>query len=401
MKRTFTLTIARIAAVSAILVLARPVHAQPRDPGAEFAKHHPKILSAFRELVAVPSLSTVRITCGGSQAAMGTVVGSDGLILTKFSELKADPICKLADGSEYGATVIGIHEKYDLALLQIGARGLAPIKWADSKSTPVGHWIACPGHGIYPVAVGVVSVAARNLPPAPTRPGPNPNAGYLGIGFDVADVSIAKISQVMPDTPALRAGLKANDVILALNSKTIEGGIDAFQAAIGQYRPNDVVTLKVKRGDEEKEFKVTLGKRPADRGTMQNNLGSILSEIRNGFPTVLQHDSVIQAHECGGPLVDLEGLVIGINIARAGRTETYAVPGEEVQKLLPDMIAGKYSPQIIAARKVAAKKVADAKLALQKAEKEARDAQKKLDDAKKALEQAEKDARESEKVGLK
>ena len=46
---------------------------------------------------------------------------------------------------------------------------------------------------------------------------------------------------------------------------------------------------------------------------------------------ILQHDSVLKPSECGGPLVDLDGKVVGINIARAGRTETYAIPSEVVQ----------------------------------------------------------------------
>src|SRR5262249_11927645 len=44
---------------------------------------------------------------------------------------------------------------------------------------------------------------------------------------------------------------------------------------------------------------------------------------------------------CGGPLVDLDGKTVGINIARAGRTETYAIPSEEVQALLADLKSGK------------------------------------------------------------
>ena len=30
--------------------------------------------------------------------------------------------------------------------------------------------------------------------------------------------------------------------------------------------------------------------------------------------------------DCGGPLVNLDGKVVGMNIARAGRTESYAIP---------------------------------------------------------------------------
>ena len=52
------------------------------------------------------------------------------------------------------------------------------------------------------------------------------------------------------------------------------------------------------------------------------------------FPTILQHDSVLAATDCGGPILYLEGRVVGINICRAGRVETYAVPAEVIQPLL-------------------------------------------------------------------
>jgi serine protease Do len=43
--------------------------------------------------------------------------------------------------------------------------------------------------------------------------------------------------------------------------------------------------------------------------------------------------------------VDLDGKVVGINIARAGRTETYAVPAEAVRQLLPELMSGKLAPR--------------------------------------------------------
>jgi serine protease Do len=42
--------------------------------------------------------------------------------------------------------------------------------------------------------------------------------------------------------------------------------------------------------------------------------------------------------------VDLEGRVIGINIARAGRTESYAIPADIVTSLLEPLKSGKLAP---------------------------------------------------------
>ena len=76
----------------------------------------------------------------------------------------------------------------------------------------------------------------------------------------------------------------------------------------------------------------------ASGAEFQNSLGGPLSERRAGFPLAIQHDSVLQPTDCGGPIVDLDGKAVGLNIARAGRVESYALPAaivrESVDKLL-------------------------------------------------------------------
>ena len=70
-------------------------------------------------------------------------------------------------------------------------------------------------------------------------------------------------------------------------------------------------------------------------------MGSELSDRRGGFPSILQHDTVIKPIDCGGPVVDLDGKTVGINISRSGRTETYAIPSEAVLALIDDLKSGK------------------------------------------------------------
>jgi serine protease Do len=40
----------------------------------------------------------------------------------------------------------------------------------------------------------------------------------------------------------------------------------------------------------------------------------------------------------GGPVLDLEGRAVGMNIARANRAETFAIPVEEIRKLAEGMV---------------------------------------------------------------
>jgi serine protease Do len=97
--------------------------------------------------------------------------------------------------------------------------------------------------------------------------------------------------------------------------------------------------------------------------------------------------------------VDLDGKVIGINIARAGRTESYAVPTEAVLPLLSDLLSGKLAPK--PASDAAAKalspeeKLAQARAAVERAEAAKAAAESKLAEAKAALEKAEAEAKAS------
>jgi serine protease Do len=58
----------------------------------------------------------------------------------------------------------------------------------------------------------------------------------------------------------------------------------------------------------------------------------------------LQHDAYIPLTSCGGPLVDLDGRVIGINIATFSSVESYAIPADVIRPLLFDLASGKLAP---------------------------------------------------------
>ncbi|HYT87875.1 MAG TPA: trypsin-like peptidase domain-containing protein [Gemmataceae bacterium] len=311
-------------------------------------KSSDKFLAILREPVAKAAQSTVRVRCNGKDTSLGVAITSTGFILTKFSDLEGKITIKLRDGKTFDAKVVGVHEKHDLAMLKIDSTELpplAPVTWASSKLAAVGDFVASAGMGTDPAAVGVVSVATRNLPASKGPPIPKGGSGYLGIGLADADGGGALINKVEAKSAAEKAGLKEKDVIVAVGNKEIVNA-EALILNVSGHKPGDTITLKLKRGEEEMEVKATLGKRPPNqaRADFQNNLGSRLSKRRTGFPTVLQHDTVINPEDCGGPLVDLDGNVVGINIARAGRVMSYATPAEVIQPLLADLMSGKLAP---------------------------------------------------------
>ena len=67
-------------------------------------------------------------------------------------------------------------------------------------------------------------------------------------------------------------------------------------------------------------------------------LAGEVSRRSQGFELAIEHDTVLQPWLCGGPLVNLNGEAIGLNIARAGRVTTYALSAKLVQGILQDLI---------------------------------------------------------------
>ncbi len=298
----------------------------------------PQIVGLFRDVVAKPSQCTVRVLVADKEVALGTIVSADGWVLTKHSELRAGKItCKLPSGLEIDAELVGFDVPHDLAMLKLPVRGLTPVVWTDSNAAKLGHWVASPGIGKDPVAIGVISVAAREIKGAKKLAPSGSGGGYLGVALDLGFAGV-KVEEVFPKLPAEKAGLKAGDQILALNGEAVDG-VDDFRAVLSRSKPGDEVKFKILRDEKEQELKATLAQSPGgeggkSRGDLQNSMGSKLSDRRAGFPVILQHDSVLKPNDCGGPLVNLDGQVLGINIARAGRTESYAIPSEAVRPLL-------------------------------------------------------------------
>ncbi len=379
------------------LSFAGPVFSQGRDPAAEFTRTNPKFLAAFKGAIARPSVSTVRVLAGGKEIALGVVVGPDGWILTKAYDLQGLITVRFRSGKSYDADIVGIHTPHDLALLKIDARGLVPIEFKESKVADVGSWVACVGLNDEPVAVGVISVATRNIINKGMAADPN-KMPYLGIQIAIAPVDGGgvKIDQVVPGAPAAKSGLQANDVILSVAGAKVD--TDNFLTVLGKNKPGDTIALKIRRGKEELDQSAKLEKRPVGsaRGDLQNKMGSDLSSRRSGYGTILQHDSVVKPADCGGPIVDLDGRVLGINICRAGRVESWAVPSEVIQPILLELMSGKLAPatsELNGSKLSPDEKLAQAQTAVLKAERDKSRFEKEIEEARRALQSAQSEVK--------
>ena len=82
---------------------------------------------------------------------------------------------------------------------------------------------------------------------------------YLGVRMDEKGDG-CKLGGITEDEPAYRAGLKVGDAIVRFAGQEV-GSYDEMVKVLKAQKPYEQVIVEVKRGDEVKEFKVTIGLR--------------------------------------------------------------------------------------------------------------------------------------------
>jgi serine protease Do len=87
-------------------------------------------------------------------------------------------------------------------------------------------------------------------------PGQEPFIGVRG----EANVKEAKVAHVYSGSPAEKAGLKAGDLILAVDGAELPD-FASLSAAVSDHQPGDRIRLKVQRGEEELSLRLVIGKR--------------------------------------------------------------------------------------------------------------------------------------------
>lgn len=125
--------------------------------------------------------------------------------------------------------------------------------------------------------------------------------GWLGV--EIGDVTAQKakdlklssergviVSSVAQESPAAKAGLKANDVILQYNGENVEGA-EQFRRLVRETPPNRAATLEISREGKTQNLSVTLGDRAdAESGQWQSSLHP-LQNLRFAMPNTKWNNS--------------------------------------------------------------------------------------------------------------
>ena len=99
--------------------------------------------------------------------------------------------------------------------------------------------------------------------------------GWLGVSIQPLTPELAKsfgakeakgvlISDVVPDSPAAKAGLQPGDILLEFDGKKMDGPGD-LQRAVGLTEPGKTAKIKVWRDQAEKTIEVRIGESPDER----------------------------------------------------------------------------------------------------------------------------------------
>ena len=316
-------------------LVTQPVSSDPSSASAIYSQ-------ACKQVVAITTEVTYTNYFGqtSSQASCGSgfFITEDGYVLTNYHVISTAhqygySVSVLTyDGTTYQATIVGVDEDNDIALLKVDATGVTPVTFGDSDSMTVGDTVYAVGNPLgeleFTMTSGMISALDRTITTsdgtdnginmfqidaavnAGNSGGPVYNtsgqvigivtakyssSGVEGLGFAIPVNDAVAIAndlmkngtvtdraqlgitlQTIPDSAAQyynmpkgayvnavnsgscaeKAGLKAGDIITAIDNTAVSSG-DALRSALRGYSAGESATLTVSRSGETLKLTVT------------------------------------------------------------------------------------------------------------------------------------------------
>jgi serine protease Do len=179
--------------------------------------------------------------------------------------------------------------------------------------------------------------------------------GYMGLGitdvtpenakfFSMTEATGALVSQVEPNSPAAKAGVKVGDVIAELDGRKVSDA-GQLQVAVGQKKPGTVIKLGVVRDGKNMSLPITLeamGARDADDNESASasegkprwgvGLAEMTPDVRQQLQAPNDVRGVVVQRVVPGSSADNAGLRTGDVIVSVNRHEVQS-PAEVQQEL--------------------------------------------------------------------
>ena len=262
---------------------------------------------------------------------LGTLLNSE-YVATKLSELTPHEMidCRFHEGDPGVAEIAMTNVALDLAILklQIPRRAATSLVSQPVVSAAEFSLVFAASEKSEPVRVGLITRRRHHEPRL---------NGKLGAVLDVDETSRAvRVKEVAPNSTASVAGLSKTCLIDSINGQPVKS-LDNVGELLSEHQPGDWLQFQFRIAEKSSTNFARLQHDPAERFERTEFLdgrSGIVSERRSGFADILQHDIELAPSHCGGPLIDSEGRVIGVNIARRARESSLAIPIEVVLQLL-------------------------------------------------------------------
>ncbi len=157
------------------------------------------------------------------------------------------------------------------------------------------------------------------------------------------------VSSVQENSPAEKAGLKSEDVILTLNNKKVKNS-NELRNIVASTGPNVEVTLGIMRAGKEKNVKVLLGELPEDQkvqpasttSQVQKNIGievaNVNSTLIERYDLKVKKDAVVITDIARGTIAAESGLRAGDVILTINKKAVTSV--SDYSKLLNEVEEG-------------------------------------------------------------
>lgn len=288
--------------------------------------------SAFNPTRDKALLATAKLTRNNKLIAMGAIVSPQGHILTKASSCVGARIATLSTGEIFKLRIKKRDEDLDLALYQmISDRNDFPhVIWSENNSTQNIAWVLSAFTELNEIRVGITSAKARKI---------GREGGVMGVILGNESSNGVRISEVVPQAAADKSGLQQGDVIQKVEGRMVKKR-DQVVDLVGKKDPGDVVSIIILRKNTLKEFKITLGHRSVTFDLFNRNLqmSGPVSKRKDNFPMIIQHDLPLPKEAMGGPLFNIDGECIGINIARVDRVTIYSLPSEIIKDMTENLV---------------------------------------------------------------
>lgn len=272
-----------------------------------------------------------------------TFVGKEGYFISKASEILHLNDCRLRprpSDDTWAVREVRRDVKLDLVLGQALSPdnrpiSVIPVTWSPSVSAGLGHWLVSPaltaleegveGVPIFDLRLGVLSASRRPIPGL---------GAALGISGKPTDGGL-QINGIAEESPAALAGLKEEDLLVTVDGQRASS-IPEVNVIIQKHQIGDEVEIKIKRQGKEIRKRVRLASRSRIVANWEGDdyANGGISIRTDDFPEILQHDLPLFPHDMGGPVFDLQGRAIAVNIARADRITTFALPMERFRDAL-------------------------------------------------------------------